>query len=306
MLTGQYQVSFRRFSRMATIILGIGMVLIPAFSMGFSDRIIAVVNKEVITWSDLQQDIQDEYTRLKAKYRGKELERWYNQKQREVLNNLIDDRIQLQEAKAKGITVTEEEIEAALRGNPLPSTLTKEKFRQQMVLKRLFDYEVRRKIVVEEGEVRRFYDDNPKRFLRPPRYRLKQILISSTNELFRIGINKKARSIYDAWKPGMPLEDLGTQFSLPVQELGWVQEGELLPPLSQIVKELKPGTLSTPIETALGFHLIMVVEIQPAQAQQFEEVERDIRGLLLQKRSEEVFREWLADLKQKAFIEVRL
>ena len=306
MLNGQCQVSLRRISGMGTIILGIGIVLIPAFSMGFSDRIIAVVNKEVITWSDLQKEIQDEYTRLKAKYRGKELERWYNQKQREVLNNLIDDRIQLQEAKAKGVTVTDEELEGALRRNPLPPTLTKEGFRKQMVLKKLFEFQVRRKIVIEDGEVRRFYEDNPKRFLRPPRYRLKQILLSSANELFRIGNKNKARSIYDAWKPDMPLEELGTQFSLPVQELGWVQEGELLPPLSQIVKDFEPGTLSTPIETELGFHLIMVVEVQPAQAQQFEEVERDIRGLLFMKRSEEVFREWLADLKQKAFIEVKL
>jgi len=50
----------------------------------------------------------------------------------------------------------------------------------------------------------------------------------------------------------------------------------------------------------------MVVEVRPSQPQPFEEVERDIQALLFKKRSEQVYREWLADLKQKAFIEVKL
>jgi len=296
-----------RFSKVLTILIALGIFLFPAFSMSFTDRIIAVVNKEVITWSDLQKEIQDEYTRLKAKYRGKELERWYNQKQREVLNHLIDDRIQLQEAKAKGFTVTEKEIDAALQRNLLPPTLTKEEFGQQLLLKKLFNFEVGRNIVVEETELRRFYEENPLMFLRPPRYRLKQILLPSTNELFRVGAKKKAQSIYDTWKPDMPIEDLATQYSVPVRELGWVQKGELLPPpLSHVVKDWKPGRLSAPIETNLGFHLIMVVEVRPSQPQPFEEVERDIQALLFKKRSEQAYREWLADLKQKAFIEVKL
>ncbi len=306
MISKHVPFSIWRFSRVLTILIALGIFLFPAFSMSFTDRIIAVVNKEVITWSDLQKEIQDEYTRLKAKYRGKELERWYNQKQREVLNHLIDDRIQLQEAKAKGFTVTEEEIDAALQRNLLPPTLTKEEFGQQLLLKKLFRFEVGRNIVIEETELRRFYEENPLMFLRPPRYRLKQILLPSTNELFRVGAKKKAQSIYDTWKPGMPIEDLATQYSVPVRELGWVQKGELLPPLSHVVKDWKPGRLSAPIETNLGFHLIMVVEVRPSQPQPFEEVERDIQALLFKKRSEQAYREWLADLKQKAFIEVKL
>ena len=42
-------------------------LVIPSWSLGFTDRIVAVVNKEVITWSDLQDAIRDELSRLKAK-----------------------------------------------------------------------------------------------------------------------------------------------------------------------------------------------------------------------------------------------
>ena len=48
-------------------------LLIPSWSDGYTDRIVAVVNKEVITWSDLQHAIRDEFSRLKAKYQGQRI-----------------------------------------------------------------------------------------------------------------------------------------------------------------------------------------------------------------------------------------
>jgi peptidyl-prolyl cis-trans isomerase SurA len=283
----------------------LSLFLCPGAGLSLTDRIIAIVNKEVITWSDLEHEIQDEYKRLKAKYQGEELERRYRQKQREVLNNLIDDRLQLQEAKAKGISITQEEIDAAIRRTPLSPTQTEEEFGHQLLLKRLFDFEIRRNILVEEEELRRYYDANPTLFLKPPQYRLKQILLAGKEEFERERARKKAQTIYAAWKPDTILEDFAAQHLEHISELGWVQENELLDPLSQAVIELKPGHLSSPIETLLGFHLLVVEDIQQPQPLPFEEVERDIRGTLMKQRSEEAYRNWLADLKQKAFIEVK-
>lgn len=292
-------------SKMLTVWMVLSLFLLPAAGLSLTDRIIAVVNKEVITWSDLEHEIQDEYKRLKAKYQGEELERRYHQKQREVLNNLIDDRLQLQEAKAKGLSVTQDEIDAALRRTPLPPTQTEEEFGHQMLLNKLFDFEVRRNVVVEEEELRRYYEANLTLFLKPPQYRLKQILLAGKEEFERERARKKAHTIFAAWKPDTILEDLAIQHFAQVSELGWVQENELLAPLGQVVKDLKPGQLSPPVETLLGFHLLVVEEIQQPEPLPFEDVERDIRGILMKERSEEAYRNWLANLKQKAFIEVK-
>jgi len=283
----------------------LSLFLFPAAGLSLTDRIIAVVNKEVITWSDLDHEIQDEYKRLKAKYHGEELERQYHQKQREVLNHLIDDHLQVQEAKAKGISITQEEIDAALRRTPLPATQTEEEFGHQMLLKKLFEFEVRRNVVVEEEELRRYYDANKTLFLKPPQYRLKQILLAGKEEFARERAKKKAQAIYAAWKPDTVLEDLANQHFAQISELGWVHENELLDPLGQAVKDLKPGQLSAPIETILGFHLLVVEDIQQPQPLPFEDVEREIHGTLMKQRSEEAYRNWLANLKQKAFIEVK-
>jgi parvulin-like peptidyl-prolyl isomerase len=291
-------------ARRFTILFAIWWVLAPTWSLGFTDRIVAVVNKEVITLSELQQEIQDEHSRLKAKYSGKELERRYIQKQREVLDALIDELLQLQEAKAIGISVTQEEIDATLRRTPLPPTQTEEEFGRQLLLKKLFNFEVRRNVVVEEEELRRYYEAHPTIFRTPPQYRLKQILLEANTNAARI--RARAKAIYTDWKPETVLEDLAAQHAQYVQELGWVEEKDLLAPLEQALKNMIPGTLSRPIETQAGIHLLIIDDVKESQPYPFEQVEQEIHARLSKKRGEEAYREWLKNLKQKAFIDVRL
>jgi len=289
-----------------TFVLATWWLSAPSWSLGFTDRIVAVVNKEVITLSDLQHAIQDELSRLKAKYQGAEFERRYTQKQREVLNALIDERLQLQEAKAKGLKVTQDEIDAALRRTPLAPTQTEEEFGQFLLLKKLFEFEVRRNVVVEEEEIRRYYEANPHLFRTPPQYRLKQIFLVAGSEDARSRAKTKAEAIYSEWIPETSLEDLAAQYAQLVSPLGWVEERDLVPPLAQALKELIPGTLSKPIETQAGVHLLIIDDVKESQPYPLEQVEREIKAQLLKERGEETYREWLKDLQQKSFIDIRL
>jgi peptidyl-prolyl cis-trans isomerase SurA len=283
----------------------LSLIFFPTSSIGYTDRIVAVVNKEVITWFDLQNEIQDEYSRLKAKYRGEELERRYTQKQREVLNALIVEHLQLQEAKAKGISVTQEEIDAALRRTPLAPSQTEEEFGKSLLLKKLFDFEVRRNVVVEEEELHRYYEANPNMFRTTPQYRLKQIFLGAQDEIARLRVKTKAQVIYADWNSETAMEDLAARHGQIVSELGWVEEKDLVAPLAQALKELTPGTLSRPIDTQVGVHLLIVEEVKEPQPYPFEQVERTIHSQLLKQRSEEAYNEWMNKLKQQAFIDVK-
>lgn len=284
----------------------LSLVLLPTSGLGFTDRIVAVVNKEVITWFDLQSKIQDEHSRLKAKYHGEELERRYTQKQHEVLNALIIERLQLQEAKTKGISVTQEEIDAAIRRTPLPPTQTEEEFGQQLLLKKLFDIEVRRIVVVEEEELRRYYEANANKFRTPPQYRLKQIFLRAQDEISRLTAKSKAQVIYSDWNSEITIEDLAARHTQGVSELGWVEEKDLVAPLAQVLKELTPGTLSRPIDTQAGVHLLMIEEVKESQPYPYKQVERRIHAQLLKQRSEEAYNEWVNKLEQQAFIDIKL
>ncbi len=282
------------------------LIFWPTFGMGYTDRIVAIVNKEVITWFDLEDETRDEYSRLKAKFSGEELERRYTQKQREVLNDLIVERLQLQEAKSKGLSVTQDEIDGALRRTPLSPTQTEEEFGQQLLLKKLFDFSVRRNVVVEEEELRRYYNANPTLFRTPPQYQLKHIFFEASKEDDRTRARAKAQAIYEDWLPETPLKDLAAQHAQSVRELGWVKEKDLLAPLEQALQEMTPGTLSRPIETPTGVHLLLYDDVKEPQPHPFGEVERDIRAKLLKERAEEAYNEWMNKLKQQAFIDIKL
>ena len=284
----------------------LSLFLWPTVGLAYTDRIVAIVNKEVITWFDLEDETRDEYSRLKAKFSGKELERQYTQKQREVLNDLIVERLQLQEAKAKGISVTQDEIDAAIRRNPLPATQTEEEFGQQLLLQKLFEFTVRRNVVVEEEELRRYYNANPTLFRTPPQYHLQQIFFEASKEDDLVRARTKAQEIYEDWLPETPLEDLADQHAQYVRDLGWVQEKDLLTPLEQALKEMTSGTLSRPIETPTGVHLLLYDDVKEPEPYPFEKVERELRAKLLKERGEEAYNEWVNKLKQQAFIDIKL
>ena len=90
------------------------MVLSPMTKVhAYTDRILAIVNKDVITFSELQEEVRDEHIRLKARYSGDALKRRMAAKDFQVLNRLIEEQLQLQEAEAKGFSVTDEELVTA-------------------------------------------------------------------------------------------------------------------------------------------------------------------------------------------------
>ena len=59
------------------------------------------------------------------------------------------------------------------------------------------------------------------------------------------------------------------------------------------------------VETSEGFHIVRVEDKKPKQFRPYEEVRVEIQGLVFQQKSEDVFQAWLADLKNKAYIEIK-
>ena len=78
------------------------------------DKIVAVVNNEVITQSELDEILQRPRREINEKFDGEEEQQLLNKLTRELLNRLIEKRLQLQVARQKNITVGKEDVEAAL------------------------------------------------------------------------------------------------------------------------------------------------------------------------------------------------
>ncbi len=284
----------------------------------FSDRIVAIVNKDIITMSDLEPQLVDERKRLRAKYSGEELNRRLAEKEYHVLNELIDHKLQLQEAEAKGITVTEEEVKTALQeialqktGIPLAGSNLKKEVRETMILDRLRNFQIRQSVMVTDSEITQYYQEHKDEYLVSPGYRLRQIFF-----FVRAGENEsqkrsRAEMVYLALRTNGNFAELAQKYSDGPEateggNLGVVREDELLHPLAQAVKSMKAGDISRPIKSGLGYHIIALDEVTPPKPVELTEVEDQIKSMLYKKRTEEHFHRWLMELKKKAFIEIKL
>lgn len=87
--------------------------------------------------------------------------------------------------------------------------------------------------------------------------------------------------------------------------LGFVRQGELLASIEQAITTLEVGRFSEPVETPEGFHIIRLEEKKPPQFRPFGEVKGEIQKLVFRQKSEDIYQLWIADLKNKSYIEVK-
>ena len=283
-----------------------------------SDGIAAIVNSEVITRSELEHELQDERLRLRAKYSGNTLRQKLIQKEYAVLNRLIERKLQVQEAKAKGLTVTNEEFDRAmdqLRNGRAPNS-SMEKFpdewiRDELLITKLLDFEVRRNVMVGPGELLTHYEQSKNQFMDPPEFHIRQILLMPKFEETDEALHQRATDLLEKIRGGQPFAEVAQLYSDGQEssrggDLGYVKQEELLGSFGQTLEGMKPGEVSGPIRSTIGIHIIMVEEIKPGAIQNFEQVKNSIQAQLTKRKLHEAQQEWLSSLKDKAYIEIKL
>lgn len=295
------------------------MSLMPSTSTAayLEDRIVAVVNSDLIMLSDVQREIEPERVRIARQYQGEELAARVKQAEFMALTRMIEQTLQLQEATAKKIEVSDKEaIQAAeqmkLQGKAVdPSNpLDIKKVRERLTLTKLVDTAIRSKITVGDSEMKRYYVDHIDRFAFPEEYSLRQILVQVRDPDEVAEASANAQEAMEALKHGETFEDVAVRYSNGPNaslggRLGVVHQGELLPAIERAIATLVPGGISDIIEGPDGFHIIQLEEKSPRQFRPFEEVKTEIQGLIFQQKSEELFQAWLDELKNKALIEIK-
>ena len=268
--------------------------------------------------SELEHELKDEIIRLKAKFSGKTLRQKLIQKEYAVLNRLIERKLQIQEAKAKGLTVTEEEFRRAmdqLRTRQTPNgsmeDLPDKTIREELLISKLLDYEVRRNLMVGPSELLAYYESSKDQFLEPSEYHLRQILLLPKLEDTEGTLKRKADDLLAKIQAGQSFAEVAQLHSDGPEsvrggDLGYVRKNELVPALSQPLEQMKPGAISAPIRSTIGMHILMLEEIKPGEVKSFEEVKDMIQSLLTQRKVSDAQQQWLSSLKDKAYIEIKL
>lgn len=310
--------SDRLISLVPPLVVFMVSVWLPAFSEAhLQDRIIAVVNSELIMLSDVKREFETEHERLSREHRGSDLAERLKTAEYMALTKLIERRLQLQEAKAQKVHVSDLEVKQALaqmkrQGGALdvadPSQI--QNVRDQLILMRVVDQHIRGNITVGDSELKRFYQTHRDRFALPEEFQLSQIIIQRRSSDGLADALAKARRAMDELKRGEKFENVAMQHSdgantLQGGRLGWVRQGELIPIIEQAVAHLVPGGISDIIESPEGVQIIRMDDRKPKQFRRYEDVRREIQELVYQQKSEEMYQAWLMDLKSKAYIEIK-
>jgi peptidyl-prolyl cis-trans isomerase SurA len=286
------------------------------------DRIVAVVNSDIITMSELENMAKTVEAQSGVKPKGPDEKKM----QREMLEALIDRNLAKAEAKRRGIVLTEKEVNEAVarfkqRSNiPDDETFAKglsqaglslKEFRQQiadqMVQERLMVMVAGTKVSVSETEVRRIYEQRFKqggnqvhivtlRLPYPP---------GATQEQ-KEEIKQKAETVLNAVKRGESFAEAAGKLSLKPSDVGFVTQSDLDPRLAEFLSKLKPKEVG-PVATQEGIQLIQVLGHRSGgEARSFEAVAPEIRRVLQQQEMEKLFFEWAKTLREKAHIKIML
>ena len=311
---------------MHTILLTLLAILFPIVD-GFAqerldakDRIAAIVNDDVITLSELQQEAEAFLSQLNAQYTGEELQRQADQLRYKLLVAMIEQRLQLQQAEQMRLTVSDREVDStvqdmrARRGADPASTPTaseRKAAREQLLLRRVYQQKIRSTVLVREATLREYYDTHPEEFTVAGQVRISQIMLSVNGS----GNLEKARlrsdHVLKEIKKGRSFEELAKDYSDGPEaknggSLGIMKRGSLLPQIEEVVERLAPGDIGPVVESPVGFHIIRVDAKNPPGLRPFEEAKDFIENKLLREQSQNVYKEWLNELKDNAFIEILL
>ena len=285
------------------------------------DRIVAVVNNDIITMSELQNMAKTIEAQSGVKPTGQDEKKM----QREMLEALIDRKLAKAEAQRRGIVVTDKEVDEAMarfkQRNNIPDDetfakglsqagLSLKEFRQQiadqMIQERLLVVVVGAKVSVSDAEVRRLYDQRFKKggtqvhlvTLRMP------FPLGATQEQ-KEATKEKAETILNAVKRGESFAEAAGKQSLTLSDVGFVSQSDLDPRLAEFLDQLKPKEVG-PVVTQEGIQLIQVMGRRSGEARPFEEVAPEIRRILQQQEMEKYFTEWAKTLREKAHIKIML
>ena len=309
--------STRRLLGISGFALAAALLFSEISTASVTDRIIAVVNTELIMLSELKAEVASEERRLHDTYRGAELNRRLRQVEYMGLTRMIERKLQLQTAKTKGVEVADDEVRRAAlelkrQGEQIDETDPNDKknIKEQLLLMRVVDREVRSGVMVTDSELQRYYQSHQNRFLIPDEYRISQILILRKARETEEEARERAMSVSSALKQGADFAEMALKHSDGPEatkggNIGFVRQGELLPQIERALSVLELGQMTEAIQTSDGWHIIKLDEKRLPQFRPFAEVKSEIQTLVFQQKTEDVYQKWLGDLKNKAFIEVK-
>ena len=247
------------------------------------DKIVAIVDKDVVLQSELNQRMKRIYSQITQS--GTQAPS-FEILQQQVLDQLISERIQLNIGFNAGVRISDSEINEALTRLAANSNLTlteyleliklqqpnieilREQIRREIVVARVQQNQVMRRIRISERELDNFLESEDGRFMTSPDVNIGQILLgvpSNSNETELAKIYTQAKSLHERISQGEDFKNLAISFSddqtaLEGGDIGWRKLAQLPFIFIKALKDMQVGDTSEPIKSNAGYHLIKLYD----------------------------------------------
>jgi peptidyl-prolyl cis-trans isomerase SurA len=294
------------------------------------DRVICVVNNDAITLFELEE------TEARYLYENKE-----NPPEGEarkalrhrLLDRIIENRIQLQQAEREKIVVEDSEIaeqvdeikkklgaksplefEEMLKSQGLTLEGVRKRIKDQIMVQRLMRRKVGLRVTVTEQEIDKYLEDNREKLEVGLSFEARHILFlpkpPDSEEAWEAA-RRKSEQVYALLIEGQRFSELAKTYSEDASgkdggSLGRLKRGELAPDIEQAILKLEPGQFSSPFRSKVGYHLFQLDSKESLTGEALVQARNQIRDILYRQKYDARMQEWVADMKQRAVIDIRM
>ena len=315
-------------------ILAIGLLLLPlAARAHVTEKIVAVVGNDIILQSEMEERAKPYLGEAEREVDPKVKEKKRQTILREVLERMIDEQLILQQAGDLKVTVTQDDIDKAVddikqqnhinqdqlvealkeQGMSLPSY--RQDLKRQITRIKVISIAVRSRVSISDDDIKTYYDQNVKSTGVDRKVHASHIFVTIPDGATVQQVEEKrafAASLVQKARAGEDFAKLAREHSEDAAtrkeggDLGWFGRGALPSAVEEIVFNMEPGEVRGPIRAERGFHVLKLVDKKDEQVRPLAEVKEQLRTALFTQEMEKQTKNWLAELRKKAHIDVRL
>ncbi|MBI5593135.1 MAG: SurA N-terminal domain-containing protein [Deltaproteobacteria bacterium] len=303
----------------------------PAIGAELIDRIVAVVNNDLISLEELNNQVKPYLEKINAMGYPPDKQRQMIFKVREdVLNQMIDQKLTEQEIARYKITASDKEVDNAIERVKKANSLTDETLRQALskegityeeyrkrtkehVLRSiLVNREIKSKVVLTKEDIKAYYDAHPDLYGFEEKYHLANVMIKypeSQDPSSRMQTQQKMTVILQELRAGKSIDEVVQAFSdstAKVQggELGTFSLLSMDPKIREALKDLQPGQYSGVIETDYGYQIFRLQDKVKTASKTLEDASAEIENKLYKDIVDQKFSKWLEELRSRSLIKI--
>ncbi len=306
----------------------------PSTGARVVEEIVARVNNRIITLSDLQQAreaLRQDIARSCQGCTPQQIEERFQQEEKNLLRDLIDNALLIQRGEDLGINVepqvinqldsirqrnnipTMEEFERAVtQATGMAFEDYKEQIRNQILTQMVIRQEVVREVQVTREDVEKYYQEHKDDFIRPEQVLLSEIFLSTEGKSAEevAEVEKKANELLEQVRQGADFAELAKRHSNGATaqrggELGSFERSQLSKEIADLVFNLRRGQVTDVIRTQGGFLILRVDERFAAGLQPVDKVEGEITNILYNQRIPDALRRYVERLRSESYIYVK-